>query len=286
MRTRSISAIGIVLVSLLPALFGGWVFALAMALIMSLAWTELLPLLSIDGQQTRVLGWAIIGIAAVATWWWTDGRGVPLALALTLLVPLGLTLLASEKNAPLNNWAVTTGALLYVTLPVIAAISLRQYPGAAPSEWFDDLATTFPQGRSTSLGLGLFLLALLVTWMSDTFAYLVGRTFGRTKLIPRISPNKTIEGAVGGLIAGAGTAALCAWGFGLTISVPKAILLGILLTMAGMIGDLTESQIKRRAGAKDSGHRIPGHGGFLDRVDALIWVLIATWVAVPWLIGG
>jgi phosphatidate cytidylyltransferase len=132
-------------------------------------------------------------------------------------------------------------------------------------------------------GLGWFLLALLVTWMSDTFAYLVGRSIGRKPLMPRVSPRKTVEGAIGGLIAAGIAATLVAGVCELPINPVIAFVVGVLLGILGMLGDLFESQLKRRAGVKDSGTAIPGHGGFLDRIDALIWVLLATFAIVPFL---
>ena len=140
-----------------------------------------------------------------------------------------------------------------------------------------------PGSRENSEGLGWFLFALLITWMSDTFAYLVGKTFGRTKLIPRVSPNKTVEGAIGGLAAAGITAALVVNLLGLPMNSLIAVGLGVVLGALGMLGDLFESQLKRRAGVKDSGNAIPGHGGFLDRIDALIWVLLSTFAFVPFL---
>jgi phosphatidate cytidylyltransferase len=104
---------------------------------------------------------------------------------------------------------------------------------------------------------------------------LTGRTFGRRKLIPHISPNKTWEGLIGGLALGTITSVLCAWLFGLDINYGLAALAGLTLAVVGVFGDLTESLIKRQAGVKDSGALIPGHGGMLDRLDALLFTFPA-----------
>jgi phosphatidate cytidylyltransferase len=114
-----------------------------------------------------------------------------------------------------------------------------------------------------------------VTWLSDTGAYLVGRSFGKRKLIPLVSPNKTWEGLIGGLVAATITGILCAWLFGLDINLLLAAAVGLIIAVVGVIGDLTESLIKRQAGVKDSGTLIPGHGGMLDRLDALLFTFPA-----------
>ncbi len=127
------------------------------------------------------------------------------------------------------------------------------------------LLRDLPDGRQF-----IFFLAL-TTWAGDTGAFYVGRALGRHPLAPRLSPKKTVEGALGGAAATVAAAALgrpwiwprFAWG--------HAILIGLVLAVAGMLGDLCESAVKRAAGVKDSGGLIPGHGGVLDRLDSVIF---------------
>lgn len=114
------------------------------------------------------------------------------------------------------------------------------------------------------------MLILVIVWGADTGAYFAGRRFGRRKLASRISPGKTVEGVVGGLIAAAAISAAFAWWREGTVSaVAWLLLLGILTALASVLGDLTESLVKRIAGRKDSGVLVPGHGGVLDRIDSL-----------------
>jgi phosphatidate cytidylyltransferase len=122
--------------------------------------------------------------------------------------------------------------------------------------------------------------AIAVTFANDTGAYFAGRTMGRHKLYPVISPGKTVEGAVGGLVAGVGV--LLAGHATLTpaITLADCILIGGPAAVLGPIGDLVESMIKRSVGAKDSGKLLPGHGGMLDRIDALLFVSAWTYVYV------
>jgi phosphatidate cytidylyltransferase len=281
MKQRSISAIAIVLVSIVPALIGGPFFMLVFGAIMLVAFEELTRLLNIPDDFARACGYASIALAAVAAWAYADGRFLPGVLTVAVLLPLVSIVFRSSPVVDIRDWTTTVGATMYLVLPTFAAIALRGTEGTVRRDWFQDFSNSMPGNENTALGMGWFLLALLVTWLSDTCAYLVGKSVGRTKLIPNVSPNKTVEGAIGGLVAAGVTAVLCSLLFGLHIHPLTAILLGIVLGAVGMLGDLSESMLKRRAGVKDSGTRIPGHGGILDRVDALIFVLVATWALLP-----
>ena len=124
--------------------------------------------------------------------------------------------------------------------------------------------------RNQHDGALLVLFVLLVTWAGDTAGYYVGKTWGSRPLAPRLSPNKTIEGFLGGLVV----APLIAWighlWFLPAVTPVDCLILGLLFTVLGLLGDLSESALKRQAGVKDSGSLIPGHGGVLDRVDSLL----------------
>lgn len=126
---------------------------------------------------------------------------------------------------------------------------------------------------SHSFGLDVGALAvlqiLLTTWSGDTAAYFVGRAFGRRKLAPAISPNKTWEGAIANLVACVLVAFLISSAIGEAPALGLGI--GLIVGVFGQVGDLTESALKRRAGVKDSGNLMPGHGGLLDRIDSLLF---------------
>lgn len=130
----------------------------------------------------------------------------------------------------------------------------------------------------------VWLLAMV--WTADSLAYFAGRTYGRRKLAPLVSPGKTWEGAAGGLFGAALVGALGAFGLGFRVAgVMEAIALGVIVATFSVIGDLLESKAKRLAGVKDSGRGLPGHGGILDRIDALtaavpIFVLGVRWLGV------
>lgn len=134
--------------------------------------------------------------------------------------------------------------------------------------------------RELPEGLSWLFLTLAVTWAGDTGAYFAGRAFGKTKLFERVSPKKTWEGAVGGFVFSIAFA--CAFKVLLLPSLTwgQAILLGALLDVVGVLGDLVESMFKRAFGVKDSGWIMPGHGGILDRIDSLLFTAPLTWVLV------
>lgn len=126
--------------------------------------------------------------------------------------------------------------------------------------------------RTMDNGLALFFFVLFNIWATDTGAYFIGRAFGKRKLWPEISPKKTVEGAIGGIVSALVLTVIFQLIHPL-FSFPKAILAAIIIAVFGQLGDLVESAFKRHYGVKDSGNILPGHGGILDRFDSLIFVL-------------
>jgi phosphatidate cytidylyltransferase len=135
-------------------------------------------------------------------------------------------------------------------------------------------------------GLGLALMALVCTWLADTAAYFTGKAIGKHKLYPQVSPGKTVEGVVGGMVGAVATAFLIRTLFSLTLETRHVVALGILAGMLSVVGDLCESLLKRGVGAKDSSHLIPGHGGVLDRFDALMFVAPAFYIYATLFLGA
>jgi phosphatidate cytidylyltransferase len=136
------------------------------------------------------------------------------------------------------------------------------------------LRNDFPDGPN------LVFFLLLVVWLGDAGAYYTGKRFGRTKLSPRISPKKTVEGLIGGVMMSIITAVVIHLTFFPEFPMLAAIVMGAVLSVAGVIGDLAESMWKRSAAVKDSGSLIPGHGGFLDRFDSILFtapILYVYW---------
>lgn len=128
------------------------------------------------------------------------------------------------------------------------------------------------QTRLMEDGLTWSLMVILVTWASDSGAYFIGKQFGRRKLWPSISPNKTVEGHIGGLILSLAVSGLFALFLPELATFSVFLLIGLVVSVVGQLGDLAESAIKRSHGVKDSGNLLPGHGGILDRFDSLLLV--------------
>jgi phosphatidate cytidylyltransferase len=139
--------------------------------------------------------------------------------------------------------------------------------------------------RAFGHGVELVLFVLLVTWIADSAAYFVGVRFGRRPLAPRISPKKTVEGAVAGLLASALVALLAQQWFLPVIGPAESVGIGLLLGCAGQLGDLSESLLKRSAGVKDSGGLIPAHGGVLDKIDSLVFAAPTFYYYLVWVKG-
>jgi len=184
---------------------------------------------------------------------------------------------------PAHAWVVASLVLLATSVRV----ALR--PGASLDVAFADLGrytvgmgwlgmlAFLPLLRGLPDGVGWVLLALGAAWLSDTGAYFSGMLFGRTPLHPELSPKKTVEGFVGGLVISVLGLLVLAW-----LTVPalgwlEVILVGMLCSTLGVVGDLVESLVKRASGVKDAGKIMPGHGGLLDRIDSLLFVAPALY---------
>ena len=125
--------------------------------------------------------------------------------------------------------------------------------------------------RGMEHGNHILFYLFMVIWSGDIAAYYVGKTIGKTPLAPRISPGKTIEGSVAGLVGSVAGGVAAQWLFFETLPLTHCLIMAFLCGTMGQIGDLAESLFKRRAGVKDSGSLIPGHGGVLDRLDSLMF---------------
>jgi len=183
--------------------------------------------------------------------------------AVALGVPALSLLRRDTPEAMLDAVSTTYFPVLFFGLPMGYVVALQHVPG-------ED-------------GPDLLLLAMLCVTLSDTGAYYVGSAFGKHKLAPTISPNKTWEGVAGGVLGSVGAALIAHAWFFRRLPLGHAVTVGVLLCGAGIFGDLAESMLKRAAGVKDSSALLPGHGGILDRVDSLLVaapVLYYYWVVV------
>jgi phosphatidate cytidylyltransferase len=282
-RRVAVAVVGIPL-GVLLVWAGGWPLALVVALLAALGASEAFGLAQARGW--RPFPW--IGLPAVVLlvlWAHVSGSFAAwsgVAWAILLFGGLGALAAAVFRRGPGGDPLLAVGSTLfgivYVGGTLAFAVLLRSYPGA---------------GFSAPGWEGTFLLifALTVTWLGDSFAYFGGRALGKRKLLPSVSPAKTVEGAISGLVGAMGGAAaftallLPVLGGGLPLSVTAAALMGLLICAVAQVGDLAESLLKREAGVKDSGRILPGHGGVLDRFDAVLFTLPLTYVLLPLFLG-
>lgn len=182
---------------------------------------------------------------------------VELVLSISLVIGLGAFLFLPGRRQGLGRWAMGLAGAIYIGMPFNFYLLL--YSHAHGLEW-------------------IFLVIFAVV-MSDVGALLVGMRLGRHPFFPNISPRKTVEGAIGGVLMA--TLVMGLGGFGvLDLPLGHAVALGVLIGVGGEAGDLVESQMKRLAGVKDSSNLIPGHGGVLDRIDSLLFPPILVYLYV------
>jgi phosphatidate cytidylyltransferase len=265
----AVSVVGIpVIIGL--TLLGGPLFTVAAGLVLAFAALEFYPATdpaSTPGEtrslrHQRLPG--LIGVAGVALlvaaadngfdWW---ARALTLLVVLPFLPPI----LQGKTTTGLRDWLWILGGLIYIGFLGSHLVFLRDAPNGR--DWV--------------------LLALLATFATDTSSYFVGRLIGRTKIIPAISPGKTLEGSLGGFAGGIGAVLVLNWALDAGAGA-EIIPLALLLPLAAQVGDLAESLIKRGAGVKDASRVIPGHGGFLDRLDSLLFTIPLVYYYLTWIV--
>ena len=186
-----------------------------------------------------------------------------LLAASVLVVSIAVSLSSGQTDRRWNGVLIILSGVLYIGFPLSTVVASRSLPA----------------------GEFLVLFLAVVTWASDTGAYYAGTLWGKHPLLPSVSPKKTVEGVLGGLALAVGVSLLAQWWFASQLSRSDALILGLLLTGTGLLGDLFESMIKRRTGVKDSGGILPGHGGMLDRLDSLLFTAPAFYYYVAYVRG-
>ncbi|MGH9175064.1 MAG: phosphatidate cytidylyltransferase [Vicinamibacterales bacterium] len=286
MRQRSISSVGVVLVAIIPALLGSPVFSITITLIALGALYELYRAFQRVGAKPST--WT--GSAAIIALFIIAGSDAPFraltgAMVGYTLIALGQHLFKQDIGGALLDWAFSLCGVMYVGVTMMHFVLIRRIQGPVEMEWIAE-ADNIIGDEGAALGLAWLLFVLVTTWMTDVFAYLVGRQWGKTRLIPHISPGKTRVGAIAGITGGMLTGAVAAYAFGVPVPFPIMLIVGAVVAAGAMVGDLGESLIKRNIGIKDMGSIIPGHGGLLDRVDALLVTIPLTFyvaIFLAWL---
>ncbi|MCL4869020.1 MAG: phosphatidate cytidylyltransferase [Anaerolineae bacterium] len=232
---------------------GGWFYFLPVLLILTLATIEY-------GQMTQKMGWrthlgilvpVVMGQHIVAQFPQWGLNEVALLAALMVVTIYGLWLYERRQSqTTLIDWLAMVGGVVVLGWLGGHFFRLRLLPEMA-WQWT--------------------MLAMLSTWIADSGGYVFGKRLGKHKLAPRLSPNKTVEGYIGGIITGVACAVLLSYWLGLPMV--AGTVLGLLISILGTAGDLSISLLKREVGVKDSGNLLPGHGGALDRTDSLLWAV-------------
>jgi phosphatidate cytidylyltransferase len=265
--------------------YGDWALAALLAIAAALAANEYFGIARAAGHEPFAwTGAALAGVVPLVLHARRlgvfDGDLASIAMVVLLLVFAASIWRRWPDGRPLGAAAVTAFGVAYTGVTLGYGYLLRYHPYAV--------------GRAA--GAALLGLPLILTWTSDIGAYFVGRALGRRKLIPAVSPGKTVAGAVGALVC----CMVVAWAYQRWLLVPAAtlalrplvpalaasgaLLFGAVISVAAQVGDLAESLIKRESGVKDSSHLLPGHGGVLDRLDSLFFVLPVAYLVFDWLL--
>jgi phosphatidate cytidylyltransferase len=257
--TRVITGIvGIIAAGFIINAGGAW-FGAATVILAALGWHEYCRAFSNIGIRP----WYTAGMAAVVLVifcaWLGNVSECMAVLTLAVLAVLARTVL-NYPSFTVNFAAATLMGIFYLGLPFAHLVLLR-FSG-------QDMSVSV-QGFTLEAGAVYIWIAFIGTWASDTFAYFFGRAFGKHKLCPNVSPGKTREGFIGGIVGTMASLGAAGWLFSMPIA-PMA-LLGLGVALVATLGDLVESAIKRLTGIKDSGNIIPGHGGVLDRFDSILF---------------
>ncbi|MFE1745712.1 phosphatidate cytidylyltransferase [Coleofasciculus sp. H7-2] len=269
--SRIFSGIVAIAVALLMIFFGGWFFTVGLCIIVYLGQLEYFQMarakgMAPAGKTTLVVSQVLLITASLAPAL-TDAM-FPLAGTLICFYLLFQPKLATIADISASILGLFYGGYLpsyWVRLRVglAPAVAMAEpLNGYLPASWHE--LSTLPQGLTATL------LAFACIWAADIGAYIVGKFFGRTRL-SEISPKKTVEGAVFGVLGSVAVAVAGAWYLDWPSWQFSGLALGLLVGIASLLGDLTESMMKRDAGVKDSGQLIPGHGGILDRADSYVF---------------
>jgi phosphatidate cytidylyltransferase len=274
-KTRTLTAIVFVVVMMVGLLWNSWSFFILFSIVHFGAWIEYQKLIGLINKEYATVNWLHRYGIMLAGWclllfftnqqlqlfqahlttigWW-------FGLAFLLIIPL--TILLQSLKSFFINIGYSLFGILYISLPLALLIDLRNH-------WEDE---------RIDLNLIIPLLIIFTLWVNDTMAYVVGSFIGKTPL-SSISPKKTWEGTIGGIILAVAVMSFIAY---LTqkLSITHAAIIAALASISGTYGDLFESKLKRMAGVKDSGRIMPGHGGFLDRFDSILFAATVVWFYV------
>ena len=254
---RVLHAIPLITAAIVIIVLGGPWFAAALFVLGCVGMREFAGMVSASRPMYPAMCLGLLGIVLAA--WLGDTSTILLMMAVPFPIFFAFAVIRKERTGATESIAFSLLGLFWLGIPLAHAILLRELP---------------------EHGAGLLADVLIGTFAADTAAYLIGRMFGSRKLAPRLSPNKTVEGLIGGVLVGI----LAVWAAGLYqdwLSGVDALILGAAVALVAPVGDLFESMIKRDLGTKDTSSVFGAHGGVLDRLDAVLFtVVVGYYVAL------
>lgn len=288
-QTRAITAVLFAVIMLAGLLWNQWSFLLLFSVIHFGCWFEYQKLVALidPGYKTinpfHRFGVMLAGYGLMLfftdDWYITDtvslhSIGMVLALICLFLIPISELLFS--KHFVLKNITHSFFGLIYISLSWALMLNMRSSPLWMAKDGQQSIGHFFVLMEAVTAYL-IPLIIIFSIWINDTMAYIVGSLIGKTPL-STISPKKTWEGTIGGIILAITVAGFIAWGLDLELF--KVTGIAAIASVAGTFGDLLESKLKRLAGVKDSGNLMPGHGGFLDRFDSLLLATPFVWLFI------
>ncbi len=260
LKIRLLSAVVLIAILLAVVLFAAdWVFSLIVCALTFMVMSELTKVLRLETKPAIVITNYIFAAGYMALTFWNLEVQHALHYLLTVFFIITLMTIAVLSNSKENNNIKFSDVCLSLFMVLYSVVFLMHLSFI----------------RKLDNGVALLFMALIGAYITDTGAYFAGLTLGRHKLIPQVSPNKTVEGAIGGVLAsviGFVIYGLVMSSMGHTVNYVLLIVLGLICSIVAQFGDLSASVIKRHFSVKDFGHLIPGHGGMVDRVDSLMFV--------------
>ena len=253
LRTRVIVGTLLGAGSVLVIVAGRWVYFVVLLLVAVIGLNEFFRITR--SYHPFALAGYVSMIVMIYCAWYRSLVGVLGCVGLLVLLTFVMAAWSGPKPGVTARMAITVLGTLYVGLGFSHLLLMRRLPG--------------------DLGMALVLAVVFGTWAGDTFAYFVGKFFGTTPMAPRLSPKKTWEGFAGGVLGTVLVVVLVGL-FTTQLTPSQSLLIGLTIAVIGPLGDLFESLIKRDVDVKDAGHMLPGHGGILDRFDALLFSAVAV----------
>ncbi|MEB3285941.1 MAG: phosphatidate cytidylyltransferase [Vampirovibrionales bacterium] len=277
--------LGIAAISLFAIFMGSWIWAVFVVIFLVMGFNELTAMMAALNTSPSKFIVLVMGILMIVVATLNHPEFLSPLLTITVVGSF-FRLLFRNPVGSMADIGATLLAVVYLAYFPVHFIMLREL--STPTyhsiwNWGPYLSPTAPFFQAQP-GLGYLVLTIVVVGMSDIAAYYTGKQFGRSLLYPQVSPKKTREGALGGVLVGFAAGALMSWVIGFPLQ--HGLILSLLLTIVGQIGDLIESVFKRNAGIKDSSALLQGHGGLLDRMDSYIFSGVIAYYYIYWIVLG